>query len=166
METPLAAPDLVHGLEQVSLAAVGCNDLMRCLGAAARDRRVPDRVVDRHAPVLLRVMRQPAASAGRRVGDTGSCRPAPLLLGVVLPVLVGIGCRASTGDLSLIGGPVRSVQFLCMLQGGSGEAGARRVRNKPGRTPLLVTMKRRTDFGPGGGLCWQQAGGWGISRRG
>jgi len=109
VETPVGALDLVNWFDSVDFVALGCNDLMQCLFAADRDRPELRHYLDPYAPPLFRFFRQVADAAAGQLERVQLCGLLPQLPGV-LPVLLGLGYRAFSVDVSLIPYLARSVE--------------------------------------------------------
>ena len=109
VETPAGALDLVNWLDSVDFVALGCNDLMQCLFAADRDRAELRHYLDPYAPLLFRFFHQLAEAAATRLERVQLCGLLSQLPGV-LPVLLGLGYRAFSVDVSLIPYLARSVE--------------------------------------------------------
>jgi len=101
VETPAGALDLANWLDSADFVALGCNDLMQCLFAADRDRAELRHYLDPYAPLLYRFFRQVAEASGSGLQRVQLCGLLPQLPGV-LPLLLGLGYRAFSVDVSLI----------------------------------------------------------------
>ena len=113
VETPAGALDLVNWFDSADFVALGCNDLMQCLFAADRDRAELRHYLDPYAPLLFRFSRQVAQAAAERLERVQLCGLLSQLPGV-LPVLLGLGYRAFSVDVSLIPHLARSVESTSM----------------------------------------------------
>jgi phosphoenolpyruvate-protein kinase (PTS system EI component) len=113
VETPAGALDLVNWFDHVDFVALGCNDLMQCLFAADRDRAELRHYLDPYAPLLYRFFGQVADAAAARLERVQLCGLLAQLPGV-LPVLLGLGYRAFSVDVSLIPYLARSVETTSM----------------------------------------------------
>ncbi len=109
VETPAGALDLVNWFDSADFVALGCNDLMQCLFAADRDRPELRHYLDPYAPLLFRFFRQVADAAAAQLERVQLCGLLSQLPGV-LPVLLGLGYRAFSVDVSLIPYLARSVE--------------------------------------------------------
>jgi phosphoenolpyruvate-protein kinase (PTS system EI component) len=109
VETPAGALDLVNWFDSADFVALGCNDLMQCLFAADRDRAELRHYLDPYAPLLFRFFRQVAEAAAEQLERVQLCGLLSQLPGV-LPVLLGLGYRAFSVDVSLIPYLARSVE--------------------------------------------------------
>jgi phosphoenolpyruvate-protein kinase (PTS system EI component) len=109
VETPAGALDLVNWFDSADFVALGCNDLMQCLFAADRDRAELRHYLDPYAPLLFRFFRQVAEAAAKQLERVQLCGLLSQLPGV-LPVLLGLGYRAFSVDVSLIPYLARSVE--------------------------------------------------------
>lgn len=101
VETPAAALDLVHWLQQLDFVAVGCNDLMQSLFAADRDQPLLRHFLDPYAPLLYRFFAHLADAAGPRLGEVQLCGVLPQLPGV-LPLLLGLGFRTFSVEANMV----------------------------------------------------------------
>ena len=101
VESPAAALQMDHWVEHADLIGLGCNDLMQSLFAA--DREVPElsALLDPHAPVLFRFLREVAHLAGAAADRVQLCGLLPQVPGV-LPVLLGLGFRSFSVEPPLI----------------------------------------------------------------
>ena len=101
VESPAAALQMDHWVEHADLIGLGCNDLMQSLFAA--DREVPElsSLLDPHAPVLFRFLREVAHLAGAAADRVQLCGLLPQVPGV-LPVLLGLGYRSFSVEPPLI----------------------------------------------------------------
>jgi phosphoenolpyruvate-protein kinase (PTS system EI component) len=97
VETPAAALDAAGWLAHADFLAVGCNDLMQALFAADRDRPELAPLLDPYAPLLYRLLRQLAMTAGDRIDRVRLCGLLSQLQGT-LPLLLGLGFRQFSVD--------------------------------------------------------------------
>ena len=109
VETPPGALNLVNWFDSADFVALGCNDLMQCLFAADRDRAELRHYLDPYAPLLFRFFRHVADAAAAQLERVQLCGLLSQLPGV-LPVLLGLGYRAFSVDVSLIPYLARSVE--------------------------------------------------------
>jgi phosphoenolpyruvate-protein kinase (PTS system EI component) len=100
-ETPSSVLDIHNWFDHADFIAIGCNDLMQCLFAADRDKSELRRYLDPYAPILFRIFKQVADSAGGNLGRVQLCGVLPQLQGV-LPVLLGLGYRVFSVDAQFI----------------------------------------------------------------
>ncbi|BAZ93061.1 phosphoenolpyruvate-protein phosphotransferase [Thiohalobacter thiocyanaticus] len=100
-ETLAAVLDIPHLLDSADFVAIGCNDLMQAVFSADRDEPVLRHYLDPYAPVLFRLFRQIAASAGERLERIQLCGVLAQIQGV-LPVLLGLGYRNFSVDAPFI----------------------------------------------------------------
>lgn len=100
-ETLAAVLDISSLLDRADFVAIGCNDLMQAVFSADRDEPLLRHYLDPYAPVLFRLFRQVAESAGERQDRIRLCGVLPQIQGV-LPVLLGLGYRSFSVDAPFI----------------------------------------------------------------
>lgn len=100
-ETLAAVLDIPHLLDTADFVAIGCNDLMQAVFSADRDEPRLRHYLDPYAPVLFRLFRQIADSAGARLDRIQLCGVLAQIQGV-LPVLLGLGYRNFSVDAPFI----------------------------------------------------------------
>jgi phosphoenolpyruvate-protein kinase (PTS system EI component) len=99
LETVGAALAVDRFLATADLVGFGLNDLMQSVFGADRDLPAVRAWLDPYAPALYRFLRRTAELAGPGVGRVQLCGILPQLPGV-LPVLLGLGYRAFSVDVS------------------------------------------------------------------
>jgi phosphoenolpyruvate-protein phosphotransferase (PTS system enzyme I) len=92
VETPASALQMDYWIEHAELVSIGCNDLMQSFFAADREIAALSSLLDPHAPVLFRFLREVSRLAGNAVDRVQLCGLLPQVPGV-LPVLIGLGYR-------------------------------------------------------------------------
>jgi phosphoenolpyruvate-protein kinase (PTS system EI component) len=111
VETPAGALDMRSWFDTADFVAIGCNDVMQCLFGADRDLPELHAYLDPYAPPLYRFLKEAAAEAADHLAQVQLCGLLPQLEGV-LPILVGLGYRTFSVDVTLIPHMARTLGAL------------------------------------------------------